>query len=224
MQRGPAHPKLSGYHRDIVLKNTQVTAGVISRTWAERVFESRFIRLQGKFYGLFTGKGFKTGDTGGLVLRDALPLIPLYPYSFFGFNHGRKNSGTPTNKDGQKRQLLNGMFTFERPPSNLTPVGLLLSWKSPEGPCLFFERLARWGCPWQLTSGGRYEFSVSEPYLDPELGWVADLRIASAHDYNVVSGEGDLERQKVLPQWLARLQRGYARVILDQAIMNMPVA
>lgn len=96
--------------------------------------------------------------------------------------------------------------------------GLLISWKMADKPRLFFERIARWGYPWRLMSGGRHEMSISEPF-EIEGDKFVEVRFASAHDYEVVEGEG--LGQKILPEWTNRLHRGFARLVLDIAVKEL---
>ncbi|KAL4951046.1 hypothetical protein BDW69DRAFT_170956 [Aspergillus filifer] len=117
------------------------------------------------------------------------------------------------------RRLLHVALTVERPPKQIdldnlddyNPYGLLVSWKMPKGPRLFFKKIARRGYPWRLMSGGRHEFTCEGPYFIPgreDEGLFVDLRFASAHDYQTVPNEGNLSRQKTIPKWVARLHRG----------------
>ena len=72
-------------------------------------------------------------------------------------------------------------------------------------------------------SGGRHEISVSRP--DTEGDEIrepfVEVRFASAHDYETVSEEGGLEKQKKIPEWTGRLHRGYARWVLDSAVQEL---
>jgi hypothetical protein len=90
----------------------------------------------------------------------------------------------------------------------------------PDAPRLFFEKIARWGYPWRLMSGVRHEMSVSEPF-QRNAGMFVEVRFASAHDYEVVDAEGEREKQKIIPAWVLRLHRGYARFILDSAVREL---
>ncbi|KAJ5116314.1 hypothetical protein N7456_000662 [Penicillium angulare] len=117
--------------------------------------------------------------------------------------------------------LVQGIMTIQReidaePDSN----GLLVSWKMADEPRTFFEKIASWGYPWRLMSGGRHEMSVSEVF-EVEGEDFVDVRFASAHDYEVVRSEGDLDQQKILPEWTNRLHRGFARLILDFAVREL---
>lgn len=72
-------------------------------------------------------------------------------------------------------------------------------------------KIARWGYPWRLMSGGRHELSVPEPFEEVEddesQGPFVEVRFASAYDYEVVPEEGDLQHQKMIPGWTWRLHR-----------------
>lgn len=121
---------------------------------------------------------------------------------------------------------MNGIFSVERPPSSRSwlsmsgPSALLVSWKVPDNARVFFEKIAGYGYPYRLMSGGRHELSVSKPFKE-EGRQVVEVRFASAHDYEVVSEEGELEKQKITPAWVGRLHRGFARLILDSAVREL---
>ncbi|KAJ6031384.1 hypothetical protein N7540_002116 [Penicillium herquei] len=168
--------------------------------WARTVFGSRIMKTESSIIGLFTNGKYDPGDTGDTC------------------------DGFAANKStGQPRELVNGLMSVQREigvsdDSN----GLLLSWKMADDPRVFFERIARWGYPWRLMSGGRHELSVSEPYrVGSESELFLDVRFSAAHDYEIVAGEGDLGNQKILPEWTNRLHRGYARLILDLAVREL---
>lgn len=84
----------------------------------------------------------------------------------------------------------------------------------------FFEKIASYGYPWRLMSGGRHEINVSKPFKTEE-GQVVEVRFASAHDYEIVPEEGELEKQKTIPAWGKRLHRGFARLVLDSAVREL---
>ncbi|TFK86000.1 hypothetical protein K466DRAFT_587610 [Polyporus arcularius HHB13444] len=105
-------------------------------------------------------------------------------------------------------KLLNGLFEVRRAPAPGTP--LLVSWKMADEPVAFFTRIAAWGYPWRLMSGGRHEFPVGE--VDAE--GMVEVGFSAAHDYEVVQEEGDA--QKTIPQWTKRLHRAYAMWLLDE--------
>ena len=108
----------------------------------------------------------------------------------------------------QGQQLLNGLFEVLRPPARGAP--LLLGWKMAEEPVAFFRRIAAWGYPWRLMSGGRHELAVGP--VDAE--GMVEVGFSAAHDYEVVQSEG--EAQKTIPEWVKRLHRAYAMWLLDE--------
>ncbi|KAJ0412949.1 hypothetical protein BJY00DRAFT_102852 [Aspergillus carlsbadensis] len=189
----------------------------LSTTWARSVFGSRLFRFEGSVIGFFKERRFNPGDIGDTP--DAFNPIPIGPSP--STDSISESSEQPTE---EKRPLLHGVFIVERAPSPVSPYGLLGSWKMSDEPREFFEKIARWGYPWRLMSGGRHELSVSEAYEVPGLegeGPFIDVRFASAHDYEVVPEEGDLAQQKTIPEWSAKLHRGYARLILDVAVREL---
>ncbi|CEL08098.1 hypothetical protein ASPCAL11251 [Aspergillus calidoustus] len=194
---------------------TTADNATLSTTWARSVFGSRLFRFEGSVIGFFTERKFNPGDIGGTP--DAFNPIPVIP--------GTDSNSEPSEQVTEiKRPLLHGIFIVERPPSPDSPHGLLGSWKMSDEPREFFEKIARWGYPWRLMSGGRHELSVSEPYEVPGLegeGPFVDVRFASAHDYEVVPEEGGLDKQKTIPEWSARMHRGYAMLILDVAVREL---
>ncbi|KAL2850721.1 hypothetical protein BJY01DRAFT_125690 [Aspergillus pseudoustus] len=187
----------------------------LGTAWARSVFGSRLFRFEGSVIGLVAERKFNPGDIGDTP--EAFDPIPSNSSS----KSAPEPSDTPTE---EKRRLLHGALTVERPPSPTTPYGLLGSWKMPDKPRQFFEKIARWGYPWRLMSGGRHELSVSEPFEVPGLedeGPFVEVRFASAHDYEVFPEEGGLEKQKTIPEWSARLHRGFAMLILDVAVREL---
>jgi hypothetical protein len=147
------------------------------------------------------------------------PCLAFSPTA--GFTPGDTGSSeagfSPYN--GSPRDLLNGVLTVQREPgTDKDSNGLLVSWRIPDEQRLFFEKIARWGYPWRLMSGGRHEMSVSEPFGVPGQGALVEVRFAASHDYEVVTGE---QVQKVIPAWTLRLHRGYARLILDRAVKEI---
>ncbi|KAJ5118961.1 hypothetical protein N7526_010598 [Penicillium atrosanguineum] len=162
--------------------------------WARAVLHCQILRLEGSLVGLLTKHTFASGDSGNTE---------------FGF--GPKN--------GSPRDLLNGVLSVQREPgADRDANGLLISWRIPDEQRLFFEKIARWGYPWRLMSGGRHEMSVSEPFEAPEQGSSVEVRFAASHDYEVVTEE---VVQKVVPAWTLRLHKGYARFILDRAVKEV---
>ncbi|KAL2831123.1 hypothetical protein BDW59DRAFT_140439 [Aspergillus cavernicola] len=202
--RIPVRALLAHMKEPEVIKNSSSNTS-LNTIWARAVFGSRICRLEGSIIGFFTQGSFNPGDIGNTP-EDFNPI--------------------PSSGDGKEknRELLHGALTVERPPSQNNPCGLLISWKMPDEPRLFFEKISRWGYPWRLMSGGRHEFGVSGPFSVPEReeeGMFVKVRFASAHDYEVFPEEGDLGRQKTIPAWTARLHRGYAMFILDGAVREL---
>ena len=72
-------------------------------------------------------------------------------------------------------------------------------------------------------SGGRHEISISRLEVEDDTNQepFVEVRFASAHDYETVSEEGGLERQKKIPGWTGRLHRGYARWVLESAVQEL---
>lgn len=103
----------------------------------------------------------------------------------------------------------------EKEPVQKDSNGLLVSWSMADDPRLFFEKIARWGYPWRLMSGGRHEMSVSEPFEVKGKGKLIEVKFSAAHDYEIIPEEKD--KQKITPEWTNRLHRGYARFVLDSA-------
>lgn len=174
----------------------------ITSAWARAFMGNKVLRAEGSLVGLLTKGKFSPGNTGDT------------PAGF-----------TSPEASGDARSLLNGVFVVERPPSEDDRDGLLVSWRMPDEPRRFFEKIARWGYPWRLMSGGRHELSVSEPFGgvedDQGEGPFVEVRFACAHDYEIVPEEGDLQHQKTIPGWTGRLHRGYARLLLDCAVREL---
>ncbi|KAL5044568.1 hypothetical protein BDW71DRAFT_98239 [Aspergillus fruticulosus] len=164
----------------------------LEEAWARSLLSSRLLRAEASLIGLLVKGRYDPGDLG-------------------------ENGFAPGPGSNKPRVLLNGALTVRKQPGGKESNGLLVSWEMPDEPRLFFEKMARWGYPWRLMSGGRHEMSVSEPFSINGLGKMVEVRFSAAHDYEVVDGEGGLQQQKVLPAWAIRLHRGYARLILDMA-------
>lgn len=124
--------------------------------------ESQLLKTEGSIFGLLSGKWFKAGDTG------------------------KSADGFADDDKGNPRQLLHAVFTVQRQIAAGDSNGLLVSWKVPDAPRLFFERIARWGYPWRFMCGGRHEFSISEPFQMPGEETTVEVRFSSAHDYELV--------------------------------------
>lgn len=167
--------------------------------WARSVLGSKVLRGEGSILGLLTSFRFTPCDTGNSV---------------DGFS--------PDRTTGAPRVLLNGLFQVQRlPAADADSNGLLVSSKLPDEPREFFEKIARWGYPWRLMSCVRHEMSVSEPFRVNGKGMFVEVRFASAHDYEVVDAEGELEKQKIIPAWTLRLHRAYARFVLDSTVREL---
>lgn len=69
-------------------------------------------------------------------------------------------------------------------------------------------------------SGGRHEISVSEPFKG-EDGEYVEVLLATAHDYEIIPGEGELKDQKIIPGWTGRLHRAFARFVFDISVREM---
>ncbi|BCR91495.1 uncharacterized protein ACHE_70338S [Aspergillus chevalieri] len=175
----------------------------LQEAWARTLFQSRVLRTEARLIGLFTAGRPTPGDTGNT------------PGGF-----------SQKDERGEQRKLMNGALAVERSPSSGSwlsmsgPSGLLVSWKVPDNAREFFEKISVYGYPWRLMSGGRHEVSVSKPFKE-EGRQVVEVRFASAHDYEIVPDEGELEKQKVIPAWVGKLHRGFARLILDSAVREL---
>lgn len=112
-------------------------------------------------------------------------------------------------KPGQS--LLGGAMQVIRAPSPGVP--LMVDWHMPTHITAFFERIASWGYPWRMMDGGRHEWVVKD------AGETVEVCFAAAHDYKVVAEEGS--EGKVIPHWVQRLHRAYARFLLDQAVKQI---
>jgi hypothetical protein len=166
----------------------------LEEAWARAVLGSRILRAEGSLIGLLTKRKFSPGDIG--------------------------EHGFGPRENGETQKLLNGvLYTQRTPGADADSQGLLIAWYMADEPRVFFEKIARWGYPWRLMSGGRHEMGVSEPYDVPGQGWVVDVRFSAAHDYEIVEEEG--VKQKIIPRWVMRLHAGYARLILDLAVREV---
>jgi len=169
----------------------------LENAWARSVFGSKILRAEGSLIGLFTKFKWTPCDIGD------------------------SEDGFSPDKSGAPRVLLNGGLQVQRlPGADADSNGLLVSMELPHGPREFFEKIARWGYPWRLMTCVRHEMSVSEPF-DIEGRKFVDVRFATAHDYEVVDAEGGLDQQKIIPDWVSRLHRGYARYVLDSTVKEV---
>jgi hypothetical protein len=169
----------------------------LENAWARSVFGCKILRAEGSLIGLFT----------------KFSLVPC--------DTGNSENGFSPDSTGAPRVLLNGGLLVQRVPgADADSNGLLVSMRLPDGPRVFFESIARWGYPWRLMTCVRHELSVSEPFGINGREFV-EVRFASAHDYEVVGVEGGLEKQKIIPAWVMRLHRGYARYVLDSTVKSL---
>ncbi|PYI29663.1 hypothetical protein BP00DRAFT_427282 [Aspergillus indologenus CBS 114.80] len=221
-------------------KRPEVSPATLQKAWAHLFLTSPILQTEAKLLGLCTQGTFHPGDVG-LSAGGFAPVAADPDTTANNNNTDHPESRGQDQGQGQgqaqgqaqaqpqhKRHLINGGFTVERPPEH--PGGLLASWRVPDGARRVFEALAHWGYPCRLMSGGRHEWGVSEVYLVDSEGqregpgpgpgeWVVDVRFGSAHDYEIVAAEG--ERQKVVPRWVGRLHRGYARVLVEDAVRRL---
>ena len=116
------------------------------------------------------------------------------------------------------QSLLNGALQVQRTPARDT--ALLVSWSMPSDVVQFFERLASWGYPWRMMEGGRHEWSIGPVgRLPGESEDMVEVRFSAAHDYKIVEGEAG--EGKIIPQWVLRGHRVYARLLLDEAVQGL---
>ncbi|EKM55655.1 uncharacterized protein PHACADRAFT_256436, partial [Phanerochaete carnosa HHB-10118-sp] len=152
------------------------------------------------------------------------PLEEMWPRAFFlsptmkleakliGFGD-EGDLGEQGFNQGQ-RLLANVMHVVRAPTAKYVP--LLVEWENPPHVVRFFEKLAAWGYPWRLMEGGRHEWSIGPLSQYPgEDETMVEVRFAVAHDYKIIKGEK--EPGKVVPQWVLRAHRAYARYLLDEA-------
>lgn len=179
---------------------TKPTKQDLNTAWAQSLLNCSLFRLEAKFIGLFRTGKFNPGDTG------------TSPAGF-----------SPDPETGAPRELLNGIMTVVREPVGEEP--LLVKWGMPDEPRAFFEKIARWGYPWRLMTGGRHEMSVEGPFEgegdEESQGPFVEVRFASAHTYEIVEEEGELWEQKTIPKWTGRLHQVYARFLLDTAVREL---
>ncbi|KAL4897546.1 hypothetical protein BDV59DRAFT_167960 [Aspergillus ambiguus] len=176
-------------------KTTQATRE-LTTAWAQAFLNTKPLRAEACALGLLSGAGFNPGDLGDT------------PSEF-----------APDPVSGAPRALAHGVFVVERPPAEHDPHGLMVRWEMPDQPRQFFQRVASWGYPWRLMSGGRHELMVSAPFEVDGEGPFVEVGFASAHDYEVIPSEG--VNQKMIPEWTQRLHRGYARLLLHAAVREL---
>ncbi|TFK51250.1 hypothetical protein OE88DRAFT_1523601 [Heliocybe sulcata] len=127
-----------------------------------------------------------------------------------------KDSGDTGASGFHKDQaLLNGAFLVEQPPSRTDP--LVVSWRMPESPVRFFEKLAAIGYPWRLMSGGRHSIGVVEVPDSEEV----EVIFGCAHEYERFNRVNGKEDEKVIPAWVGWCHRLYGRRVLDDAVRQL---
>ncbi|PYH93425.1 hypothetical protein BO71DRAFT_441748, partial [Aspergillus ellipticus CBS 707.79] len=141
----------------------------ISLAWTTTFLNTRLLTTEASIVGLISNRVYAPGDT-------YLTTSPSLSQS-----QSQLPKPQPQPQEKENRKLLNGLFTIE----TTTPSGILVSWEMPTPAREFFERIARWGYPWRLMSGGRQEISVSGVYVVEGVE-VVDVRYGSSHDYEVV--------------------------------------
>ncbi|KDQ55187.1 hypothetical protein JAAARDRAFT_103613, partial [Jaapia argillacea MUCL 33604] len=117
--------------------------------------------------------------------------------------------------------LLHSFLTVEDPPSAVQPS--TMSWHNPPSLIRFFEKIASWGYPFRLMSGGRHTLEVM---MDDKGGggeeggeWV--LSFGCAHDYERVNPVDGKEDGKVVPEWVGWAHKTWARWLLDGAVKEL---
>jgi hypothetical protein len=177
-------------------------------TWAKAFLSSRIMAAEAPYFGLPIVTGGEDDDDR------SIQFLSVPNGKDVTFEHGSLAFVTDQKKDKRGNPV----------------EGVLFCWHMPDPPRKFFESIARWGYPWRLMSGGRHELSVSPAFIpkeDHNNGHgldnepMVELRFASAHDYEIVPAEGPLEKQKILPAWILRLHRAYARFVLDMVVKEM---
>ncbi|RAH65147.1 uncharacterized protein BO66DRAFT_405753 [Aspergillus aculeatinus CBS 121060] len=204
----------------------RISQATLQKAWAHLFLTSPILQTEAKLIGLLTTGRFHPGDVGLSAAGFAAVPPDTVPDTVIDTDTAHDLTD-PQSQGWQKRKLINGGFTVERDPES--PGGLLASWRVPDAARGFFERLARWGYPCRLMSGGRHEWGVSEVYFcrsedggegEGKAGeWVVDVRFGSAHDYEIVEAEG--AAQKVVPRWVGRLHRGFARALVEDAVRRL---
>lgn len=170
----------------------------LALVWAQRFLDSRIMRMERKSFGLpsFTAEDGSTSST----LREAKEG----DWQVGELRVMRSNAAS-------KGTL------FQRSKPRVDAV--LFCWRMPDEPRLFFEKIAAWGYPWRLMSGGRHELNVQLLETTGDEEPMVEVRFAAAHDYQIVPSEGD--NQKIIPMWVMRLHRGFGRFVLDRAVKEL---
>ncbi|OJJ75550.1 hypothetical protein ASPBRDRAFT_116678 [Aspergillus brasiliensis CBS 101740] len=205
-----------------------INKATLTNAWILTLLNTRPLKVEGSIIGLIKNKSYSPGDTG-LTDPEFIPTSTPIPkdttltkrlssiFTTKSYNHRTEDHTKGFEKD-PPRPLLNSAFTIQH---SSPTTGLLLSWRMPDEPRLFFEKIARWGYPWRLMSGGRHEINISDVYIYHGEE-VVDVRFASAHDYEIVGEEQ--QQQKIIPAWVGRLHRGYARVLVDCAVRDISIS
>ncbi|GFN15029.1 uncharacterized protein AtWU_04829 [Aspergillus tubingensis] len=205
--------------------STTTNKATLTNAWVLTFLNTKPLIVEGSLAGLIKNKSYSPGDTGvtdpefiptstptntsSLTYKLSSLFITPKPHNY------SSDPTTEKSKESDRRPLLNSVFTAQH---SSPTTGLLLSWNMPDEPRLFFEKIARWGYPWRLMSGGRHELNISEVYIY-QGEEVVDVRFASAHDYQIISDEE--QTQKIVPAWVGRLHRGYARALVDWAVRDL---
>lgn len=142
------------------------------------------------------------------------PIISLEG-QVIGGSKDRGDTGASGFHPGQR--LLNGAFQVEEPPSRTDP--LVVSWSMPEEPVSFFEKIAAWGYPWRLMSGGRHSIGVVE--IPDSDGNEVEVIFGCAHEYERWNRANGKEDGKVIPDWTGWCHRMYGRLVLDDAVRQL---
>jgi len=132
----------------------------------------------------------------------------------FGFGKGPGDHGAGGFRPGQR--LLNGVMVVETPPSDTEP--LVASWTVPPRFVRFFEKLASWGYPSRLVSGGKHSFAAVVDERDKESVWVSFASVAFYERQNSETGQEDA---KDLPKWVDWAHKTYARWLFDGALQAL---
>ncbi|PYI02339.1 hypothetical protein BO78DRAFT_400630 [Aspergillus sclerotiicarbonarius CBS 121057] len=198
--------------------NEKEKTETLTQAWILTFLNSRPLLHEASIFGLFLNKTYEPGDT----------LVST-------FSDPTSTTTTSSPEPLKGKTILNGMFTIESftPSSSTSPPpnpqsqsqpqhhptpGLLLSWRIPPSPIQLFEKISKWGYPFRLMSGGRHEISISDVYTHAGEE-VVDVRFASAHDYEFWGVEGgEAKDQKMVPRWVGRVHRGYARFLVDWVV------
>ncbi|KDQ49736.1 hypothetical protein JAAARDRAFT_82098 [Jaapia argillacea MUCL 33604] len=119
--------------------------------------------------------------------------------------------------------LLHSTLKVTDPPSTLQPLTMI--WQNPPSLIRFFEKVASWGYPFRLMSGGRHTLEVM---MDDRSGggggegegeWV--LSFGCAHDYERINPVDGKEDGKVVPEWVGWAHKTWARWLLDGVVKEL---